>query len=175
MGGIQIRRAVSRWNHAVEVGSRAGFGRAKVRRILAAGRCVAAIQSFGRRSLCWRKDADSRCRLTSKCSERAATINVFWVTRIGASLICGVRREPRGPNAGSAPFSARIAVSRESVVRAGITPGAIAPFVMCGVAFAFAAWGMRPRMATLWVVATALALMLIYSGASESAKSFGFI
>jgi hypothetical protein len=30
-------------------------------------------------------------------------------------------------------------------------------------------------MATLWVVATALALMLIYSGASESAKSFGFI
>ena len=31
-------------------------------------------------------------RIASKCSERAPTIDLFWVTRIGASLICGVRR-----------------------------------------------------------------------------------
>jgi hypothetical protein len=43
----------------------------------------------------WLRWSPSAGPITSKCSERAPTINLFWVTRIGASLICSVIRQRR--------------------------------------------------------------------------------
>jgi hypothetical protein len=50
-----------------------------------------------------------QCRLTSACSERASRINGFYVGRIGASLMRGVRRHYRRSTSQSSCVECRVA------------------------------------------------------------------